>query len=1471
MQEEIRSLVVKPILLLSVMVLIGGFQAIASDAVVTFNEINYHTHEGGSSEWIELHNQMSIRVDLSGWRVGGGVDYEIPEGTVIEPGGFLLITGAGSTFPNSAGPFEGRLNNGGDRLTLRDRNRRVMDQLEYDDALPWPVGAAGSEFTLSKKRPSTNSADPDAWSASADRGGTPGAVNTVAHPLGDLVISEIGSGWVELHNRGGVSIALTGTILTTPTDGITEFVFASIAPNAYLVHEDDAILAGEPVFLLGPDARLIDAVNVRERVQGRLPTGEDWYFVEHETPGLPNEIHVREEIVINEIMYHFPPVYDQPGTLENEYAEQSEEWLELYNRGDESVDLSGWHLADGIRFTIPDGTVLLPNSYLVVARDADSLREKYPEITILGDFDGKLGNSSDLVTLRDAADNPVDCVHYYDSGRWPRYADGGGSSLELRDPWADNGVPEAWFASDESAKSTWVDIAYEGRATSPPRSNNPSNFHEFLMGLLGAGEALIDDVSVVESPGGGAVEVLPNGGFERTNFFTQSLLDWRLLGTHAASHVIDDSNGDGRVLHLIADGAIEHTYNNASITFDDGKRISSTETYAISLRAKWLRGSPQLNTRLYLNRLARTHLLPIPDQLGTPGRENSRFTENLGPTFENWRISPLDPGTNEPIAFEVEAFDPHGIGEIRLWYQREATGWQVAPMMEMGGVYQGEIPGQSNRSLIQFYLEAIDNQGAGATFPAAGRDSRALLRVGEPRTGESGINHVRLLMLPDEHTHMRRAEHAVSNGRIGGTLIANNEDYHFDVGVRLRSSPFGRRSNRTGYNVVFGKERPYRGVHDSIAIDRGDVMPNGNSNGFFAVKAGAGVNELVVNQLAQRARGIPTTYEDVIFIETPTIGESSLAQVRMARYGNLYLDSQFEDGAQGATHKFELIYHPVATIDGERDGLKGPYTTVLGVDIQDMRDDKEAYRYNFIPTNNRDRDDFTGIIRLGDAFSSRTDTLRRERIPQAIDVDQWMRVFAFQSLIGVADTYNMGLSHNLVLYTRPSDGRVLAFPWDLDHAFFYSTSSGLLGRGNTNLARFIDLPENKRLFYGHLSDIIDQSFNLERMQPWIDHLNEVTGNNYEERFTSYITRRGNFVKAEIKREVSERFQIITNRGNAFETDASSTIIEGNGGVNVRAIRNNRTGDFLDVRWIDLETWQAEIPLVPGQNQLELQAIGFQGEELGTFFLPGSDAITITHTGTVAAATPGSLVIREIHYHPSDDEGDVEFIELQNVSGHTIDLAGLCFTRGIEWKAGDEAILLAPGALALVVRNRVAIEEAYGPDLLIIGEFDESRLNNDGERMRFENRFGQLLQDFRYDDNKAWSQNADGVGRSLVYRSGDPDNAASWRASLASGGSPGAVEGDRYDGLTDIEFYAFGGNAPIEIAIDRTVTFRYRHAADDLGWEMEGSKNMETWEPVESLLEFVSRELDQDTGDEVWRWQATSPQTMYLRARLSGAP
>ena len=110
---------------------------------------------------------------------------------------------------NLVGPFLGRLNNGEGRLRLRDRNNRLMDELEYRDGGKWPVAADGSGVTLAKRDPNATSAAPEHWTSSVVPSGTPGfrnfpsASNVQRRPLisfdslwrFDASGTDLGTGW----------------------------------------------------------------------------------------------------------------------------------------------------------------------------------------------------------------------------------------------------------------------------------------------------------------------------------------------------------------------------------------------------------------------------------------------------------------------------------------------------------------------------------------------------------------------------------------------------------------------------------------------------------------------------------------------------------------------------------------------------------------------------------------------------------------------------------------------------------------------------------------------------------------------------------------------------------------------------------------------------------------------------------------------------------------------------------------------------------------------------------------------------------------------------------------------------------------------------------------------------------------------------------------------------------------------------
>jgi hypothetical protein len=158
-------------------------------------------------------------------------------------------------------------------------------------------------------------------------------------------------------------------------------------------------------------------------------------------------------VIIDEIMYH-------PAS-EN----LLESYVELRNTDNVATNISGWRLTKGISFTFPTNTILGPNTYLVVAADANAFTNKYPAVNnFVAPWSGAVGHH---LQLENATGQVMSEVKFADDGDWATRAlttngfasyghfswewlapqDGGGASLELINPSFSVSIPQNWGPS----------------------------------------------------------------------------------------------------------------------------------------------------------------------------------------------------------------------------------------------------------------------------------------------------------------------------------------------------------------------------------------------------------------------------------------------------------------------------------------------------------------------------------------------------------------------------------------------------------------------------------------------------------------------------------------------------------------------------------------------------------------------------------------------------------------------------------------------------------------------------------------------------------------------------------------------------------------------------------------------------------------------------------------------------------------
>ncbi|HVK59637.1 MAG TPA: lamin tail domain-containing protein [Candidatus Kapabacteria bacterium] len=1150
-------------------------RTLGGDSVVVFNEIMYHPRDGDPVEWVELYNQMAVDVDISGWEIDG-IGYTFPTNTVIAGKSYIAVANNPATLAIRAGlatvygPFSGRLANEGEQILLRNHNQRIMDVVDYGTSYPWPAGPDSSGFTLAKRNPNAGSESPENWTHSHESGGTPGGINFLQSPsasgivLNEVAASTNGTFWAELVNAGtnAVDSAIYELEFSRAPDLQIQLTNSpSLEPGAYFDFELSTYhpRANEKLFFYSVGRkRLLDAVEIEDRIIGRSTAHEDrWLFPSVETPGAANEFPFAPTIVINEIMYANLP------------SQTNETWLELFNAGTNTVDLSGWRIA-GLGYSFPSNTTIVASGYLVIAQDAQALSAKYPDIRILGNFTGRLSRSSDHLVLEDPLGNPVDEVRYYDRSPWPDFADGRGASLELRDSRADNSRAEAWGASHSAGE--WQSYTYTAVAAS---DNGPTRWNEFIFGLLDAGEVLLDDFSVTENPSSTAREILQNGSFENGG------ATWRFLGTHRnATVIVDPENPANHVLRLAADGPTEHMHNHVETTLVGNQPIRNGTSYRISYRAKWLAGCNKLNTRLYFNRVARTMALQQPDSLGTPGRPNSIAEINIGPTFAALKHTPIVPKATEAVQVTVRASDPDGVQRCVLHWGVNGTNWVTMDMQQQGDDFAAAIPPQPAGTVVQFYVEGEDDAGAASFYPAAGPGSRALYKVQDNQTLSSRLHNIRLIMLPAEASALHASTNVMSNGRSPATVVYNESEVFYECGLHLQASERGRmEASRVGFTVSFPSDHLFRGVHDTITFDR---------SGGWSGKGGR-QDEIIMRHIINQAGDSPDMYNDLVRVLTPLTTHTGPAILLMAKYNDEFIDGSVHP-KDGSLFKIELVYYPTTSVGNDPQQPKIPQPDeVVGVDIGNLGNSPENYRWFLTAENHAGDDDYAGLIRLAQAFSL-TGAALEQKTSELMDMEQWTRVFAFKSLSGDVDTYGFGLPHNHLFYIPPQ-GKALTFPWDMDFSWT-RPATDTITVGNRVGQIIHAFPAYQRLYLGHLHDIIGSAFNTNYMARWTTHYGALVGQNYSA-ILSYIGQRATSVRSQLR--TPSTFQITSFAGDTFTTNATSMVLRGTAPYTMKRLQKNFDEPGTGFIWSATETWEMPITLKFGTNRFSITGYDFHNQ------------------------------------------------------------------------------------------------------------------------------------------------------------------------------------------------------------------------------------------------------------------------------------
>lgn len=463
-------------------------------AEIVFTEIMYNPADD-SPEFIELVHIGDEAVDISGYTFSRGIDYKFKDGTILEPGEIIVLSDVDPDDDSSLAdripenvrlfaPYDGKLDDGGEEIELRDRAGNKVCDITYRDESPWPVSADGFGYSMVvvDQTLATWGNFAQDWFASAQIGGSPGTLDAteVMSNLG-VRINEVlshtdtpGGDAIELFNNSADEVDISGWYLTDNKNDLSDAYQIPnetvIEPNGYLVlyetpdqtdseytFGDDFQLSahGEQIFLFGADRGIRNGYahgfsfgEVENNITfGRYvnASGQIQFVAQKEkTLGAENAGPYVSDIVISEIMYHADGDIAPCNFVEITNTNPNELILFDYDH-----PKNRWKI-NGIDFTFPD-TVTIKNNERIVLIEQGQLsvaefRSYYelPNDIRIFTYDGTLkANRETLEVLKpeDPIDEDDDVPPYmvmdragYDEDNpGLEAADGSGVSLERID------------------------------------------------------------------------------------------------------------------------------------------------------------------------------------------------------------------------------------------------------------------------------------------------------------------------------------------------------------------------------------------------------------------------------------------------------------------------------------------------------------------------------------------------------------------------------------------------------------------------------------------------------------------------------------------------------------------------------------------------------------------------------------------------------------------------------------------------------------------------------------------------------------------------------------------------------------------------------------------------------------------------------------------------------------------------------
>lgn len=586
---------------------------------------------------------------------------------------------------------------------------------------------------------------------------------------------------------------------------------------------------------------------------------------------------------------------------------------------------------------------------------------------------------------------------------------------------------------------------------------------------------------------------------------------------------------------------------------------------------------------------------------GTPGSQNSIAATNLAPMVLDVIHAPAIPSPNDPVTVRARILSQTGQGlDVRVYYRNASTAapepFTFVGMADDGlhddgvqgdQIFAAQLPAQTNRTVVEFYVQATDSTGLTRTWPAPTRDdnnqpvqaANALYQVEDAST--RGTQPVYRLIMTEAERATLATIAISSDAEMNATFVAvddSGSSVRYLTGVRLRGAG-SRAASVKNHRVSFPNDRRWNGYADINLNTQYTYLQLAGSR--LARKAGLAIADARAVQVRINGRNLASTDPNspqngsYVFIE-PLNGDWAGKHFPLDGSGNMFR----------------------ASIGGHT------------ANLSKVTSKAQALTLGYSKTSNISEDDWTPLFQLTAVLNDTPDEAYVNTVRQWVNVEEWMRYFAFMTVINSMETsLASGTGDDYSLYQGVQDKRFQVLVHDLDticglgdtptgpNVNIFRMVPQINSGSNTRVMnRFMLHPEFVPLYYRELLRLINGVFSPSEFASVVDSaLGSWTNPDLIASMKSFQAQRNAGVLAQIPQRLTVQSSLTISNGLPYTLDVTASL---NG---LAPVANTRTV-LVNGSAATWTAWNGNwvingLALQPGINRVTVRALAEDGTEV----------------------------------------------------------------------------------------------------------------------------------------------------------------------------------------------------------------------------------------------------------------------------------